>query len=239
MTVRTNPEPLTENEVDLFWEEHQPPTDLIFDDGEPLESNRHRIGINVLIRSLNQIYAERNDFFAGGNMFIYFSREKVFNRDFRGPDFFVVLDTDGSYPRQAWVTWDEQGRYPDVIVELMSGSTATVDLTTKKDLYERTFKTSQYVVYDPFNPNSLQGWQLANNQRYQELTPNNQGWLWCETLGLWLGVWEGIVDRESAPWLRFYDAEGQLVKLPEESAIQRAEQLAAKLRELGIDPNDL
>jgi hypothetical protein len=33
------------------WEPPMPPTDLIFDDGEPLSRNRHRIGMNVLIRS--------------------------------------------------------------------------------------------------------------------------------------------------------------------------------------------
>ncbi|MBC6420071.1 MAG: Uma2 family endonuclease, partial [Prochloron sp. SP5CPC1] len=108
-----------------------PPVDLIYDDGEPLESNRHRLGMNVLIRSLNQAYASRNDFFAGGNMFVYYSSHQVKNQDFRGPDFFVVLDIDGSSPRQAWVVWEERGRYPDVIVELMSSSTATVDITTK------------------------------------------------------------------------------------------------------------
>ncbi|HYX15821.1 MAG TPA: hypothetical protein VE944_15920 [Nostoc sp.] len=52
------------------------PTDLIFDDGEPLESNRHRIAMNVLIRSLQQFFADRNDFFTGGNMFIYYSKTK-------------------------------------------------------------------------------------------------------------------------------------------------------------------
>ena len=33
-----------------------PPTDLIFDDGIPLESNRHRIAMNVLIESVHQAY---------------------------------------------------------------------------------------------------------------------------------------------------------------------------------------
>lgn len=36
-----------------------PPTDLIFDDGEPLESNRHRIAMNTLIRSAELALAER------------------------------------------------------------------------------------------------------------------------------------------------------------------------------------
>jgi Uma2 family endonuclease len=214
-----------------------PPTDLIVDDGEPLESNRHRIAINVLIRSLNQAFGDRTDFFAGGNMFLYYSSQQARNRDFRGPDFFVVLDIDGTYPRQGWVVWEEAGRYPDIIIELMSESTATVDLTTKKVLYERTFKTSDYFVYDPFDPNSLRGWHLGANQRYEELTANEQGWLWCEALGLWVGTWEGTIDREIAPWLRFYDREGHLALLPEEAERERAEHLAARLRELGENFN--
>lgn len=102
------------------WEPEPPPDDLIFDDGEPLESNRHRIAMNVLIRSLQQAWSDRDDYFTGGNMFIYYSRTQACNRDFRGPDFFVVLGVDGTRSRQGWVVWDEEGRYPDVIVELMS-----------------------------------------------------------------------------------------------------------------------
>lgn len=78
------------------WQPPMPPTDLIFDDGEPMDSDRHRIAMNTLIRSLQQAWDERNDFFVGGNMFIYYSSSQVRNRDFRGPDFFVVLGTDGS-----------------------------------------------------------------------------------------------------------------------------------------------
>ena len=43
-----------------------PPTDLIYDDGEPMESNRHRIAMNSLIRGVNQALAHRNDFFDYG-----------------------------------------------------------------------------------------------------------------------------------------------------------------------------
>lgn len=55
------------------WEAPYPPTDLIFDDGEPLESNRHRIAMNVLIRSAQQALLSRPDSFVGGNMFVYYS----------------------------------------------------------------------------------------------------------------------------------------------------------------------
>lgn len=164
------------------WHPPEPPTNLIFDDGEPLESNRHRIAMNVLIDSALHALAPRTDFFAGGNMFIYFSNKQVFNRDFHGPDFFVALDVDSNRERQGWVVWEEDGRYPDVIVELMSPSTARIDLTTKKDLYEKTFHTLDYFVYDPFDPTSLQGWHLNAQRRYEPIAPNEQGWLWCETL---------------------------------------------------------
>ncbi|MTJ52192.1 hypothetical protein FJR38_05660 [Anabaena sp. UHCC 0253] len=251
--------------VEVEWEPHDPPTDLIFDDGEPLESNRHRIAMNVLIRSLQQLWSDRNDYFTGGNMFIYYSSTQIRNRDFRGPDFFAVLNVDGNKSRQGWVVWEENGRYPDVIVELMSPSTEGIDKGIKKDLYEQTFRTSDYFVYNPFDPNSLQGWHLDDNQQYQLLTPNENGWLWCRRLGLWLGTWEGTIDRETAIWIRFYDVAGNIVLLPEEAAKLREEEaklreeaaklreeaaklreeeaqaktakLAARLRELGEDPD--
>lgn len=80
----------------LGWEPPLPPTDLIFDDGEPLESDRHCIAMNRLIHSVQQAFSQRTDFFAGGNMFVYYSRNQAMNQDFRGPDFFVALEVDGS-----------------------------------------------------------------------------------------------------------------------------------------------
>ncbi len=220
-------ETTTEQEAlypDSIWEAPTPPTDLIFDDGEPLETHRHRIAMNVLIDSAMSALADRTDFFCGGNMFVYYSRSQAMNRDFRGPDFFVALEVDGSRDRKGWVTWEEEGRYPDVIVELMSPSTAKIDKTVKKTLYERTFHTSNYYVYDPFDPQSLEGWHLDAKQRYQPLVANERGWLWCESLGLWLGTWSGSIRREpptgSCHWLRFYDRQENLVLLQEEVAEQ-------------------
>ena len=260
MSAETQTKESSSTPVAPDWEPPMPPTDLIFDDGIPLESNRHRIAMNLLIDSLYQHWRDRSDFFAGGNMFVYYSSEQARNRNFRGPDFFVVLDVDSTISRQGWVVWEENGRYPDVIVELMSPSTARVDLGTKKQIYEQTFRTPDYFVFDPFDPNSLQGWHLESSNGYQPLAPNERGWLWCQSLELWLGTWEGIYQRESAIWLRFYDREGNLVFVSEEAARhnleqehqraeqehqraeqerQRAERLAARLQELGENPEDL
>ncbi|NEP13918.1 MAG: hypothetical protein F6K14_27700 [Symploca sp. SIO2C1] len=211
-----------------------PPTNLPYDDGEPLETPKHRVTMNVLIHACECYLSQQNrDFYCGGNMFLYYSEAQVKNQDFRGPDFFLVLDVEGENQRQRkyWATWEEGGRYPDVIIELMSESTAQVDITTKKSLYEGTFRTRDYFVYDPYDPSSLQGWSLDSSLTYQPLEPNDRGWLWCETLGLWLGSWEGEVQAQSGVWLRFYDTEGNLVLLPEEAErverekeSQRAEQ---------------
>lgn len=240
------------------WEHPTPPTALIFDDGVPLESNRHRMAMNVLIDSALTALVARPDSFVGGNMFVYYSQDQAMNRGFRGPDFFVALDVDGNRERQGWVTWQEGGRYPDVIVELLSPSTATVDRTVKKDLYERVFRTADYFIFDPFDAAVFEGWHLTN-QRYQPLQPDDRGWLWCETLGLWLGTWDGRMRREppveTCLWLRFYHADGNLVLLPAEQERLRAEQarlraeqaeaqliqererLRERLRASGLDPD--
>ncbi|NEO27417.1 MAG: hypothetical protein F6K03_11120, partial [Kamptonema sp. SIO4C4] len=59
------------------------------------------------------------------------------------------------------------------------------------------------------------------------------------SLGLWVGTWQGTISREEATWVRFYDAEGNLVLLPDEAAQQRADRLAARLRELGENPDEV
>ncbi|WP_353813063.1 Uma2 family endonuclease [Moorena sp. SIO1G6] len=128
-----------------------------------------------------------------------------------------------------WVVWEEQGRYPDVIIEMMSPSTKQVDTGKKKSIYCQTFRTPNYFVYQPFDPDSLQGWYLDIDNGYQELTPNEQGWLWCQPLVLCLGPWSGTIE----------DRDENLVPLPEESAEQRGKKLAERLRQAGIDPDEI
>ncbi|MBW4622644.1 MAG: Uma2 family endonuclease [Cyanosarcina radialis HA8281-LM2] len=239
----TSPIEVTDN---LDWQPPMPPTDLIFDDGEPLESNRHRVAMNLLIRSLKHDWAQRQDFFVGGNMFVYYSSKQARNRDFKGPDFLVVLNVESDPTRLGWVVWEENGRYPDVIIELLSDSTEAEDLGSKKRLYEQVFKTKDYFVFHPFKENSLQGWHLDSDRGYQPIEENPQRWLWCQSLNLWVGTWRGQVEDDNAVWLRFYDEAGNVVLLPEEAEQQRADaeqqranRLAAKLRELGADPDSI
>src|SRR5262245_34931239 len=60
-----------------------PDIDLPYDDGEPLESNWHRLQINLLSDALHQHWQGHTDFFAGGNMFVYSSLEQARTRDYK------------------------------------------------------------------------------------------------------------------------------------------------------------
>jgi Uma2 family endonuclease len=186
---------------------------------------------------VDQTWQERDDFYAGGNMFVYFSTEQARavtaeinnpalpKKTFRGPDLFIVRNVDGSYRRQKWVVWDEDGHYPDVIFEFLSPSTRQRDLGEKKTLYEQTFHTREYFCYEYMDANAtprLYGWRLDANAAYQPLQPNERGWLWSEELQLWVGEWYGTIERETTLWLRFYTADGDLVLTKAEAAQQQA-----------------
>src|SRR5262249_22873764 len=135
----------------------RPNVKLVESDGVPLESFWHQVQIILLADVVNLRYDDRQDFFAGGNMFIYFNVEQARNRDFRGPDFFFVKGVKRQLVRKWWAVWDEGGRYPDLIIELLSESTAQEDRTTKKAIYEKTFRTPEYYCFDP-DRKRLEGW---------------------------------------------------------------------------------
>lgn len=69
-----------------------PPCDLESDEPE-LESDLHREQIELLLACLKWYWRHRDDFYATGNLTIYFSEDQITSRDFRGPDFFVVMGT--------------------------------------------------------------------------------------------------------------------------------------------------
>jgi Uma2 family endonuclease len=207
-----------------------PPSDLLSDE-PPLETYLHLQQMMLLLKSLDWWWRDRNDFFSAGNLTVYYSPRQRRSEDFRGPDFFVVLETERQ-PRKSWVVWEEDGKYPNVIVEILSETTAATDKGLKKQIYQNSFRTPDYFWFDP-DTLEFAGFHLLDGQ-YQPLEPNSQGWLWSQQLKLYLGVHQ--------KQLRFFTPEGQLVPTPEEVAeqeTQRAERLAAKLRELDIDPDTI
>jgi len=175
---------------------------------------------------------------------------------YKRPDWFGAVGVPSLYRgrdlRQSYVIWQEQVT-PAIVIEILSPSTEDEDLgktkrksgrpPTKWEVYEQILKIPNYVVYDE-NTHSLQLFQLVDG-KYQ-LTTKSQSQIWIPELELNLGVWRGFWNKSTDWWLRWYDRWGNLIPTPEEVEQQRAEQaerdkarFAAKLRELGLDPDQI
>jgi Uma2 family endonuclease len=200
-----------------------PKSDLLSDE-PPMETELHLRQLMLLIQSLELLWKDRQDFYAFGNLTIYYSSNHRKSEYFRGADFLVVLGV-ARKPRKSWVVWEEDGKYPHVIIEILSDSTAETDRGLKKEIYQETFRTPNYFWFDP-NSLEFKGFQLMVG-KYEEIAANEQGWLWSQQLELFLGIHDSQ--------LRFFTPEGKLVPTPEEVA----EKMAQKLQDLGIDWRDL
>ncbi|ELR98096.1 Uma2 family endonuclease [Gloeocapsa sp. PCC 73106] len=193
------------------------PDEIIFPEGDfwsdepPLETYLHLQQIIILLKSLEWLWQERQDFFAAGNLSIYYKPNQEKSAQSRGPDFFVVLGTERRLDRKSWVVWQEGGKYPDVIVEILSESTAKIDKNEKKQIYQNIFRTPNYFWFDPLTL-EFQGFRLVEGQ-YQPIEPNERGWMWSNPLGLYLGVYQ--------QQLRYFTQVGELVPMAEE-VVQQA-----------------
>jgi len=199
---------------------------LITDGGEPMESARHRQQMEVLIQSLDWAWGDRRDYYAGGDMFLYFSETQARKNDFRGPDVFVVLGTD-RHERRAWVVWEEDGKAPDVIIELLSESTEHVDRGDKMRIYAKSLKVGEYFLFDPWS-GVLEGYTLDplhGEYRRKDLDANGRAH--CAQLGLWLGKARSVLYDVEVDWLRWMNAEGRVLPVPAESAMEAMENLTA------------
>ncbi|HBK64512.1 MAG TPA: hypothetical protein DD000_13575, partial [Cyanobacteria bacterium UBA11166] len=70
------------------------PSGDLYSDEPPVETELHLEQILLFLKCLKWLWRERNDFYAAGNLTIYYSPRQRKSEDFRGPDFFVVLDTE-------------------------------------------------------------------------------------------------------------------------------------------------
>jgi Uma2 family endonuclease len=179
-------------------------------------------------------------------MFVYFSPSQVRNQDYRGPDVFVVLDVPYR-DRKSWVVWEE-GKAPDVVIELLSESTAQQNKTQKKQIYETQMRVPEYFWFDPFKPEDFAGFGLRNGQ-YEPLLFDDQRRLVSQRLNLALVRWQGSYEEIETVWLRWATLDGELLltdrdqleqeRQRTERERQRADRLAEELRKLGIDPDAL
>jgi Uma2 family endonuclease len=213
------------------------PFELVYEDGIPMDDLRHFIQANLLMDLTRQVMQERGrtDFFVASDIFVYYSVEEARGVAqgrpyFRGPDFlFVNGGVEYERERRCWLAWEEGGRLPDLIIEMLSPSTTKTDRTVKKDLYASVFRTAEYYLYD-FDTAKLEAFRLAGDT-YQPLLPNGEGRFRSEQLGLELGLARGKQHGQTADWIRLFRPDGRMVPTSAERA-ETAEAELARLRSL-------
>src|SRR5919199_4372247 len=171
---------------------------------------------------------------------------------YKRPDWFSVVGISRLYEgrdlRLSYVMWQE-GVRPILVMEFLSPSTRDEDLgqsqrkgkqPTKWEVYEQILGIPYYIVFDRYT-DELQGFQLEG-ARYRKLELNEPK-VWIPTLGMGLGLWQGEYRGHHRQWLRWYDAQGIWIpteaereRQEKELAQARAQRLAERLREAGIDP---
>ena len=211
-------------------------------DGSPMaESDRAREYLIYCVEALKFYFKNLLDVYVSGNLWL--SYQQGVPGAVVCPDVFVVKGVENR-PRRSYKVWLENGKTPDWVLEVTSKSTQHKDEQEKPITYAQ-MGVSEYFQYDPtgdYLTPALKGRRLVNG-RYQLLTPNRlpDGTLvfFSIVLGLEMRL---LPDGE----LRFFNPSTQeYLRSPEESEQERiqererADRLAAKLRELGINPDDL
>src|SRR5271157_74870 len=141
------------------------------------------------------------------NMFLYY--EEGDPRKVVCPDIFVTLNVPSNTKRRTFKLWEE-GKGPDLVIEITSKKTRNEDLHKKFDLYRDVLRVREYFLFDPLEEYlepSLQGFKLVEG-RYDPIPWEGPG-LFSEVLGLRL-------ERDAMD-LRFCNpATGRRIPTPEE-----------------------
>ena len=114
-------------------------------DGEPMAENEEQLYAMIdAITTLREWYANREDVHVGGDLLIYYRMND--NETRVAPDVFVAFGSDKAR-RLSWIVWRE-GKAPDIVMELASGSTWRRDMREKRDIYA-AMGVTEYWRFDP------------------------------------------------------------------------------------------
>jgi Uma2 family endonuclease len=184
----------------------------------------------------------------------------------KAPDWFLVLGVppllDGGL-RRSYVLWQEPIA-PLILLEFVSGDGSEerdrTPLTGKFWVYEQAVHAPYYGIYE-VDPGRIEMYRLDEGL-YRPMAPNDRGRFPLPRLGVELGLWTGEYLGATVPWMRWWDEHGVLLPMGIERAEdehrraeaaeaalhqerqaaeqqrRRAERLAARLRELGLDPEE-
>lgn len=185
----------------------RPANDYPTRDGRPFDSDWHRDLMNALIETLDTRYAADPMVYVSGNLLTFY--EKGNKRRHVAPDVFVVFGVPKG-DRGNYLVWEE-GKGPDVVIELTSKMTRFEDARKKRVLYEGTLKVKEYFIFDlkeEYLTPSFQGFRRVRG-KFRPIDPID-GRMTSELLQLHL-------ERDGTQ-LRLWQTVGQRLLTPNERA---------------------
>ncbi len=155
------------------------------------------------------------------------------------PDISIIRDVEDPEKPRGSFSVPEEGVKPFFVLEMVSPRYRRPDTVDKPIIYRKA-GVSEYIIADPgLKKNEIsytvRGYRLIGN-RYVKISPGPLG-IYSQTTDVWVGV------NKSCDKLIIYDGQTGKPILPDkeraEQEKKRADIMAAKLRELGIDPESL
>jgi Uma2 family endonuclease len=192
-------------------------------DGRPFaETDLHRTIMAAAIETL-QLHFAKQPVYVSGNLLLYYKpgcqRRRV------SPDVMVVKGLE-QRNRDNYLLWEE-GRAPNVVIEVTSASTRDEDLDDKFEIYRDAVRVAEYFLFDPrgeYLSPVLQGYRLIGGQ-YVPIEPAS---------GRLPSLELGLVLEERGGELRFFDpAAGKY--LPTQREARETAEAARSAAEAGRD----
>ncbi len=164
---------------------------------------------------------------------IYWRLTEPLERGAEAPDWFYVPNVppnlDGQF-RRSYVLWQEYVA-PSIVLEFVSGDGSeerdSTPITGKFWVYEQAIRVPFYGIYE-VNRARVEVYELLGG-KYHLVTANEQGRFPISPVGLELGIWRGRYQNVELPWLRWWDADGNLLLAGSERAeLERQEKELAQ-----------
>lgn len=206
-------------------------------DGKPMADNTKQFRWIVTIQGgVDVLFQDDPNIFVAGDLLWYPVEGKP--RICQAPDTMVVFGRPKG-DRGSYLQWREDNIAPQVVFEVLSPGNTISEMVRKLRFYE-SYGVEEYYLYDP-DHGDLSGW-LRNGDKLIELE-TLPGWT-SPRLGVRFELHEGELQiyrpdgRRFASYLELEQQREQAWQQAQQER-QRAERLEARLRAMGIDPEDM
>jgi len=212
-------------------------------DGEPMADNTKQWEWIVTIKSgIEALFRHDPDVFVAGDLLWYPVEGHPEIR--RAPDAMVAFGRPKGH-RMSYLQWQEAHVAPQVVFEILSPRNSRAEMQAKLKFYN-TYGVEEYYLYDP-DGGELTGWHRVNGQL--QAIETIHGWV-SPRLGVRFELQAGdllLFNPDGSRFLSFVeyveraDAERKRADAERKRADaerERAERLAARLRALGVDPDE-